>query len=442
MEKFIRCFKWCIILKTKMSLVFGVLLFPLGLFAQNSFDYCFSIYDAGVVCSDSSYTYIPSHLITNEGFGNIDLDGKIVLQGDLINNSSGYLFNNIEGVPNGNLYMANLNALQAIKGTAPTHFENLILAGFEKNLRITDCAIMGILSLDARFNLNENNFIIDSRDPGNINYLSGHIHSESYPPAYGTIQWNIGDALGNYSIPFGSGANNVNDVNLYYSSLSPGDAAGFIKFATYHTPDFTNYPLPNGVNSILPYNEMNIVDRFWIIDPAEYANKPEISLGFKYNSMDVDNPNKIKQPTLKAIRFNTNSLTWKDWTPTSNADADNQLVTTGAIPKQYFFANWTLASDDLAGDIWIPNAFTPDRDENYTNETFGPVITFAYARYEFYIYDRWGELVFKSENIDNRWDGTYQNQIVNGVDIFTWLIVITKESGKKYKYTGTVNVIL
>jgi len=432
--------KRCIALKIRVALIFCVLLSPLGLLAQTSYDYCFSIYDAAVVCGDSSYTYIPSHLITNDGLGNIDLDGKIVLQGNLINNSSGYLFNNIEGVPNGNLFMANLSGLQAIKGTAPTHFENLILTGFEKNLQTTDCALQGILTLDARFNLNENNFIIDTKDPGSINYVSGHIHSESYPPVYGTIQWNIGDALGNYSIPFGSGANNSNDVNLFYSSISPGDAFGNVKFATYHTPDFTNYPIPSGVSTLSPYNDMNLVDRFWIIEP-NYSNKPEITLAFKYNFMDVDNPNKIKQPTLKAIRFNSNSLSWNDWTPSSNADADNMLVTTGSIPKQYFFTNWTLASEDVAGDIWIPNAFTPDRDENYTNEDFGPLITFQYARYEFYIYDRWGELVFQSENINNRWDGTYLNSVVKG-DIFTWLIVITKDSGKKYKYTGTVNVIL
>jgi gliding motility-associated-like protein len=185
---------------------------------------------------------------------------------------------------------------------------------------------------------------------------------------------------------------------------------------------------------------MNIVDRFWIVEP-NYSNKPEITLGFKYSFMDVDNPNKIKQPTLQAIRFNSNGLTWKDWAPSSNANADNMLVTTGSIPKQYFYTNWTLASEDVAGDIWIPNAFTPDRDENYTNEDFGPLITFQYARYEFYIYDRWGELVFQSEDIHNRWDGTYMNSVVKG-DIFTWLIIITKESGKKYKYTGTVNVIL
>lgn len=411
-----------------------------NLFAQASVDYCFGIYDAGVVCSDSSYTFIPGHLISEDGAGNIDLDGKIVLFGDVINNSNGTLFDNIETVPNGNLYFSNTAYLQGIRGLMPTHFENVIFMGYDKNLMITDCNIKGIMSLDARLNLNENNLILNSRNPGSINYISGHIHSESYPPAYGTIQWNIGDALGNYSIPFGSGANNSNDVNVLFSTTTPGDASGFVKFATYHTPDYTNYPFPIAVNKLDPHMDMNVVDRFWIVEP-NYALKPEIQLGFKYTIMDADNPNKIKASTLKAIRFNSNSLVWNDWTPSSSSDEDNKIVVTGSVPKQYFFTNWTLASEEAGGDIWIPNAFTPDRDENYTNESFGPIITFPYAKYEFYIYNRWGELLFQSIDINNRWDGTYLQQPVEG-GVCTWLIVITKESGKKYKYTGTVNVIL
>lgn len=429
-------------MKSKSKFVLGALfvLFSQSSFSQTVQDYCFSIYDAGVVCSDSSYLFIPNHLISNAGMGNIDLDGKIVLQGNVINNSSGFLFGNIETVPNGNLFMTNMSYTQSISGLNSSHFENIIFGGTDKNIDITDCSIKGIMTLNARLNLNENNLIIDNRDPNSINYQSGHIHSESYPPAYGSIQWNIGDAIANYAIPFGSGANNTNDLNLSYSTISPGSGTGFVKFATYHTPDYTNYPLPLSVTNLIPHSDMNVVDRFWIVD-ADYATKPEVQLGFKYTSMDIDNPNKIKASTLKAIRFNSNCLSWDDWVPSSTSIEDQKLVVTNSIPKQYFFANWTLASEEAGGDIWIPNAFTPDRDESYTNESFGPVITFAYAAYEFYIYNRWGELLFQSQNINNRWDGTYMNSVIQS-GVCTWLIVLTKNTGKKYKYTGTVNVIL
>jgi gliding motility-associated-like protein len=352
------------------------------------------------------------------------------------------MFKYIELIPNGRLNMVN-SSYQKIMGTHPIFFENLLLGGSTssiKDLELTDCVAKGILSLDSRFNLNSNNFILDKNNPSNLNYIAGHIHSESYPPDYGTIQWNIQGATGTFSIPFGSGANNENDVNLLYTVVNAGSYDGYVKFATYHTPDFTNTPLPDGVFSLNPYKDMNVVDRFWIIEP-HYNTRPGIQLGFKYTMQDIDNPNRIKQPDLKAIRYNTNSLAWDDWEPSSISDPDHKSLATGDVPKQYFFTNWTLASESDGGDFWIPNAFTPDRDESYNNEAFGPVITFFFSNYEFYIYNRWGQEIFKSTNINNKWDGTLQNEVVPG-GVYTWLIVLTKKNNKRYKYTGTVNVIL
>jgi gliding motility-associated-like protein len=289
--------------------------------------------------------------------------------------------------------------------------------------------------------LNSNNFILDKNNPSNLNYIAGHIHSESFPPDYGTLQWNIQGATGTFSIPFGSGgSNNDNDVNVLYSVISAGSYDGFVKFATYHTPDFTNSPYPDGVIALTPYKDMNIVDRFWIIEP-NYQIRPSIQLGFSYTQPDISPPNLIKQLDLKAIRYNSNSLVWDDWEPSSISDPDHKSLATGDVPKQNFFTNWTLASESDGGDIWVPNAFTPDRDESYNNETFGPVITFIYSNYEFYIYNRWGEEIFKSTDIYNRWDGSIKDIVVPG-GVYTWLIVLTKKNHKRYKYTGTVNVIL
>jgi gliding motility-associated-like protein len=40
-----------------------------------------------------------------------------------------------------------------------------------------------------------------------------------------------------------------------------------------------------------------------------------------------------------------------------------------------------------------------------------------------YIYDRWGQLLFHSENIDEGWDGKYKNNpCMSGT--YTWLINI------------------
>ena len=52
--------------------------------------------------------------------------------------------------------------------------------------------------------------------------------------------------------------------------------------------------------------------------------------------------------------------------------------------------------------IYIPNAFTPNNDG--INDAFKVVIS-EVTRYELSIYNRWGELVFFSEDPDEVWVG-------------------------------------
>jgi gliding motility-associated-like protein len=56
--------------------------------------------------------------------------------------------------------------------------------------------------------------------------------------------------------------------------------------------------------------------------------------------------------------------------------------------------------------FYIPNAFTPNADE--FNTTFKPVMTQGLMRdsYNFRIFDRWGNLVFHSKDINVGWDGS------------------------------------
>lgn len=62
--------------------------------------------------------------------------------------------------------------------------------------------------------------------------------------------------------------------------------------------------------------------------------------------------------------------------------------------------------------IYIPNSFTPDG--NGRNDVFQPVYTGVNGidNFEFMIFNRWGELVFKSDDINQGWNGTYKNEAV------------------------------
>lgn len=61
--------------------------------------------------------------------------------------------------------------------------------------------------------------------------------------------------------------------------------------------------------------------------------------------------------------------------------------------------------------IYIPNAFRPDAP---LNNQFKPIGTFSKVlkKYEFLIFNRWGELLFTTRDADEAWNGIYNNQYV------------------------------
>jgi len=75
-----------------------------------------------------------------------------------------------------------------------------------------------------------------------------------------------------------------------------------------------------------------------------------------------------------------------------------------------------LCPDDL---IYIPNTFTPDGDEH--NQVFRPIFTSGFDPYQFNmkIYNRWGEVVWETNNANSTWDGTYNNSICPD-GTYTW----------------------
>jgi gliding motility-associated-like protein len=66
--------------------------------------------------------------------------------------------------------------------------------------------------------------------------------------------------------------------------------------------------------------------------------------------------------------------------------------------------------------FWIPNTFSPDN--NGLNDVFKPMIL-GVENYKFEIYDRWGERLFVSSEINTGWDGTRKGQPCKQ-DVYIW----------------------
>ena len=78
------------------------------------------------------------------------------------------------------------------------------------------------------------------------------------------------------------------------------------------------------------------------------------------------------------------------------------------------------------GTLFFPNAFTPDGDG--VNDLFGPVSS-SVVELHLVIFDRWGHVVFETEDIHAQWDGT-----VNGGSPATTGVYVYKYRAKGHYY--------
>jgi gliding motility-associated-like protein len=72
--------------------------------------------------------------------------------------------------------------------------------------------------------------------------------------------------------------------------------------------------------------------------------------------------------------------------------------------------------------VHIPNAFTPDA--NGHNEIFKPVIYgFEVSYYSLKIFNRWGILIFETNDPEAGWNGFYQDSIAEDGS-YSWIMDI------------------
>ena len=86
---------------------------------------------------------------------------------------------------------------------------------------------------------------------------------------------------------------------------------------------------------------------------------------------------------------------------------------------------------------WIPSAFTPNNDE--VNDVF-KIYGTAIAEIDFRVFDRWGELVFQTNDLTKGWDGNFLG-MKSSTDIYVYVVKLQMLSGKKYIMKGDVTLI-
>lgn len=88
--------------------------------------------------------------------------------------------------------------------------------------------------------------------------------------------------------------------------------------------------------------------------------------------------------------------------------------------------------------LYVPTAFTPDRDGK--NDILKPFLFGIIKQYEFTIYNRWGEIVFRTSDLNKGWDGTYKGR-PQDTNAFVWMCRYELEGEVRKMVKGTLIVI-
>jgi len=87
--------------------------------------------------------------------------------------------------------------------------------------------------------------------------------------------------------------------------------------------------------------------------------------------------------------------------------------------------------------VYIPNAFSPNDDG--LNDILKPV-GIGINSIDFYVYSRWGEMIYHGTSVEEGWDGTKQGHKVP-TGVYSWVVQYKDLDGEQFKLKGLVQVV-
>ena len=200
----------------------------------------------------------------------------------------------------------------------------------------------------------------------------------------------------------------------------------------------------NGCFDTLRQNQMITA---WPLPVADFTGNPNpTSILYPYVSFTNSSYGNLVSPT---------NYTWDygDGSPL-NADFENEHVypdqDTGTYVAQLVIENSYGCLDSTTSDIIIkpeniilvPNAFTPNGD-GFNDGFFPTGIGFkTLEAYELLIYDRWGDLIFKSDDYNQQWDGVAnKGKEIAQEDTYVWVLRTVDYDKQRHNYIGHVSLI-
>lgn len=240
--------------------------------------------------------------------------------------------------------------------------------------------------------------------PLSVNFTSGIDLSN---PAISSINWNFGDG---------------------FNSTSSNNTHSFL--------DAGNYSINFTINSTTGCSVDTLIN-------ITVLPSPTASFNYTLSSTDYS-------VYFNNLSTNYSSLDWhfSDNYSTSQVNPSHTFGSAGNYQVVLVCTNQFNCIDSVVQlitikdqtSIYAPNAFTPNSDE-FNNVWKISAYGFELTGSSYLIYNRWGELIFESNDISVPWDGTYNGKLVENGE-YTWVLTLkTDGESPKELLTGKVNLI-
>lgn len=139
------------------------------------------------------------------------------------------------------------------------------------------------------------------------------------------------------------------------------------------------------------------------------------------------------------------------WVPSVGLSNDTIATPTGMLTNtQLYVMQVTTSAGCTAVDsvqimvfkdaaVYVPNAFTPNGDGR--NDIFMPRYVGIKKLHYFSVFNRWGGLVFTTNDLGRGWNGTEKNS-QQGVGTYVWILSAEDINGRKIQQKGSVTRVL
>jgi gliding motility-associated-like protein len=212
----------------------------------------------------------------------------------------------------------------------------------------------------------------------------------------------------------------TNDVSLKFTSEYGCDTTVFTSVDVYPNPVAAFTPDPNNfTTAALP--------RFKFTDESDVTGE----LGSVIDTWSWDFGSPFSSP-----------LTSTEQNPGVFYNTDTATYTVKLVVETNYGCKDSTEREVVVGPdliVYIPNAFTPNGFGPEKNDAFNPIIS-GEKTMEMIIFNRWGEIMFQTDNKEDQWDGTYKG-IECQQDVYAYQLKVTALNDEVYTYTGTITLI-